>query len=495
MTPIKGFNSLGMKRVVRDTCLTLYMFVCCFFSVAQEVYMLPDSLLVDETMIFLTEYENGNFLLLKQSGQPANSYYEALQNRESTIILTNSSMQEINSTVISSGNERTKILAEGILQVDGQILLHGNALDTVSMDTKLCLIWLDLDLNITHLKYYGVDNEEEIFMSYCVNHQCNYVFAGEYPIFSQNQKLVFIEVDCNGKMINSCHTDQLIWHPDIVFLENDQSYAVGDKQYIFKYGIDYNQISITQPELYQYFFPWGLPVKINDSLYFRAGTAMGSVYPPSWEISRVIFNTDAEYSDEYQIVIPDVADIPADKSAISFVDQSSDIYFGGTSNGDEVPFESKVTKFALQKFNLGGTFHWVNLYKTVGNARMVQVLALQDGGCLMAGQIYDWRNSPVQQRDLFFIKVDDMGIVTGIEEDETSPAKITVYPNPGTNQLNLSVDDEVLKFTMYDFNGRKVWGDMHPSKTIDVSKLNPGFYIWWAELKDGTTSWGKWIKQ
>ncbi|OQX72558.1 MAG: hypothetical protein B6D64_14970, partial [Bacteroidetes bacterium 4484_276] len=76
------------------------------------------------------------------------------------------------------------------------------------------------------------------------------------------------------------------------------------------------------------------------------------------------------------------------------------------------PFESKVTKFALQKFNLGGTFHWVNLYKTVGNARMVQVLALQDGGCLMAGQIYDWRNSPVQQRDLFFIKVDDMGIVT-----------------------------------------------------------------------------------
>ncbi|OQX77015.1 MAG: hypothetical protein B6D64_08915, partial [Bacteroidetes bacterium 4484_276] len=78
---------------------------------------------------------------------------------------------------------------------------------------------------------------------------------------------------------------------------------------------------------------------------------------------------------------------------------------------------------------------------------------------------------------------------------ETSPAKITVYPNPGINQLNLSVDDEVLKFTMYDFNGRKVLGKMHPGKTINVSKLNPGFYIWWAELHDGTTLWGKWIKQ
>jgi hypothetical protein len=460
----------------------------------QEKITLSDFSNIDESIRRIKETDDNNLLFLKFTGPHIYSYLELMSIIESSIILTNSDLQEINSTSIVSEQGNMKILAEGIIRLGDHILLHGNAVDTLTMDTQLCLIWLDLELNILQTKFYGSESEQEVFFSYCVNDQGNIVFVGEYPVSSSYQELVIIEIDSTGNFIGMHHTGTFMVSPDVLFFEQEQCYVIGEFNHLYKYDMAFNQIDVFEPVLYDAFFPSGQPLKISDSLYIRTGFRSTATYPFKTDITRIVFNTNAEYSGFEQIIVPEFYDVPASGYAVSSTDLES-FFFGGTSNSTNCPFVTEDTQFALQKFDLEGNIYWENLYETGGNAVMMQVLALQDGGCLMAGQIWDWRNSPTQQRDLFFIKVDGEGIVTGIEENEPSLAKITVYPNPGNCRLNILVDDEVLKFTMYDFNGRKVLGDMHPSKTIDVSKLNPGFYIWWAELKDGTTSWDKWIKQ
>ena len=480
---------------MRIIIITGFIIFAYFLSFAQEITIIPDPLETDEMIRDVKELPNGDFLMLKSSGPNAFTYYEYLKKLKSTILLTNSSFQEIKSAVISSGNENIKILAEGILQVDGQILLHGNALDTITMDTQLCLILLDQDFNMIHIKYYGIDNQEEIFLCYCINSNDNYVFSGKYPLFSQNQKLVFIEVGKDGTFINSAHTDEPIyWESQIVFFEKNMSYSISDWHHIYSYDMDFNLTASIQPALYNYFYPWGKGVKINDSLCFRTGTAAGTTYPYSNEISRVVFNEAGEYFDEYQIVIPEYVDIPSAKVAISTIDTTL-FFLGGTSNSTGIAFVSKDTRFVLQKYDLEGNIYWENLYETGGNAVMMEVLALQDGGCLMAGQIWNWHQSSTQQRDLIFIKVNGDGIVTGIEDNEPTTAKINVYPNPGTNRLNISEHEDILRFTLYDFNGGKVLEYFSPPPTIDVSHLKRGFYFWRAGLNDGTMRSGKWIKR
>jgi len=319
------------------------------------------------------------------------------------------------------------------------------------------------------------------------------VFAGSYPIWSQNEKLVFFEVDRQGKLVTSEHTSQIIYSPDIVFLEKDQLYIVGEKFSISKYDKDYNLISTIIPELYNCFFPFGAPLRINDSLYFRTGSDSSPVYPHLKEITRAVFNADAEYTDYYQISIPEYLDIPAQRYAIS--ESGAQQYFlGGTSNSTGIPFETVDTRFALQKFDLSGNIFWENTYETGGNAVMIQVLALEDGGCLMAGQIYNWHQNPEQQLDLIFMKVDDNGIVTRIEENSNSGNQVYVYPNPGSNHLYFSTHQEIKRFVMYDINGRMVLDQCFPDEMLDVSFLFNGFYFWEMETKEGLILNGKWIK-
>jgi len=464
-------------------------------SFSQQVTIISESLENDQLMRHVIELENGTFVTLHHSGPNVIGYYEALQKLETSITLRDCNMEVLNSNRIFDYNDPTRILAEGVLLLDEEILLYGNALDTVSMDTKLCMVWLDYDLSIVQVKYYGLDDEEEMFLSYCVDDDGNFVFAGKYPIWSQNQKLVFIEVDSNGVEVRSNHTDQTTSTPNIVFLDKDQSYQVCYHTTVLKFDKDFSLLSMVTPTLFNNFFPWGQPVKLNDSSYFRTGIVNSNVYPYKADISRVIFNERNEFYDLNQIVVPDEIDSPADKVAICFVELFPYYFLGGSISSDGGSFLEKDTPFALQKFDLEGNIYWEEIYETGGNAEMMQVLALQDGGCLMAGQIYDWRNSPTQQRDLFFIKVDDAGIVTGTEEEVPEAEQLRVYPNPGSSHMNISFRGEIQSFSMYDKLGRIVLEESWPGNSIQTYSLPDAFYFWLAKLQNGKTITGKWIKE
>lgn len=67
----------------------------------------------------------------------------------------------------------------------------------------------------------------------------------------------------------------------------------------------------------------------------------------------------------------------------------------------------------------------------------------------------------------------DIAAATGVEEVETTTT--TVYPNPATNVLNVSTNENVLLVEVYSINGALV--KAVKTKTVDVSDLDSGLYI------------------
>ena len=68
---------------------------------------------------------------------------------------------------------------------------------------------------------------------------------------------------------------------------------------------------------------------------------------------------------------------------------------------------------------------------------------------------------------------------TGLSNDDNEIDDLQVYPNPvGDNYVNIvtSVSGDKL-VELFDLNGRKVMSKIISGETLDISSLEPGFYI------------------
>ncbi|MBP5643254.1 MAG: T9SS type A sorting domain-containing protein [Bacteroidales bacterium] len=90
------------------------------------------------------------------------------------------------------------------------------------------------------------------------------------------------------------------------------------------------------------------------------------------------------------------------------------------------------------------------------------------------------------------IKLPPMRVLTGIEENVDTDDMVTVYPNPGNNELNIIVsENNFAKLQLFDFQGRMILEKDIDSEitTINTEHLATGMYFW----KVGNEV-GKWIK-
>ncbi|MBL4592657.1 MAG: T9SS type A sorting domain-containing protein [Flavobacteriales bacterium] len=77
----------------------------------------------------------------------------------------------------------------------------------------------------------------------------------------------------------------------------------------------------------------------------------------------------------------------------------------------------------------------------------------------------------------------DIALATGINEVNTSST--TVFPNPATNVLNITTDDQIETVSIYSINGALV--KTGNQKTINVSNLDKGMYIITVQTDKGVT--------
>lgn len=73
--------------------------------------------------------------------------------------------------------------------------------------------------------------------------------------------------------------------------------------------------------------------------------------------------------------------------------------------------------------------------------------------------------------------------------------KVNLYPNPAKSTVNLKNFDKIKTVDIYEATGRKVLSVKPDGESISVENLRSGSYYLEIQLKDGTTSYEKLIKE
>ena len=136
----------------------------------------------------------------------------------------------------------------------------------------------------------------------------------------------------------------------------------------------------------------------------------------------------------------DTVDFPAFTNGIDFQNKDS-IFIGGTHNMPYAldPGQQPVpTWFVILQTDSLLNIRWERFYGGNANHLMNKLIATRDGGCLVSGTRYDYLNDPVPQTDIIVLKLNSEGLLVGNNElPETRMHEAIVYPNPGTDALQI----------------------------------------------------------
>lgn len=92
-----------------------------------------------------------------------------------------------------------------------------------------------------------------------------------------------------------------------------------------------------------------------------------------------------------------------------------------------------------------------------------------------------------------FILLDDIVVTNGGLGVEENTISSSVYPNPATDVLNISIGEETTSFTLYTTEGKVAATSAGTS--VDVSALNAGMYIYEAVTVSGKVARGNFAKK
>jgi len=174
------------------------------------------------------------------------------------------------------------------------------------------------------------------------------------------------------------------------------------------------------------------------------------------------------------------------------------IYIGGISNFNMAnPFWSESDSwFHLVKINPDITPIWEYWYGGDAYYFLYSMIATSDGGCLMVGNRYD---SDIQfmERDIYVVKVNSDGLIVWTQEIPVNNQSVTVYPNPGSNQLNIKSPQKESDFELINQKGQVVIRQTIKNglTSINTEQLESGIYFFrLLNKKTSHIESGKWIK-
>jgi hypothetical protein len=197
--------------------------------------------------------------------------------------------------------------------------------------------------------------------------------------------------------------------------------------------------------------------------------------------------------------ISDTVDFPAFWGGIDFKNKDS-IFIGGTRNMWGSYYNRWPSWFIVLQTDSLLNIRWERFYGGDAYYMMGKLIATNDGGCLVAGTRYDYLNTTDLETDIIILKLNSEGLITrnpykpSIEMHEA-----IVYPNPGTNVINvrIAVQHKQSVFELFDINGRHILKENFVGTlgTVNTTFLEQGTYIYRITSDDGLFETGKWVKQ
>jgi hypothetical protein len=181
------------------------------------------------------------------------------------------------------------------------------------------------------------------------------------------------------------------------------------------------------------------------------------------------------------------------------VDENA-IYYAGVKNLAFNYYTPVDSWFFLNKLNSNLEVQWQKFYGGDAYYNLWNVLATQDGGCLMAGTRYDYITQ-TNLRDLYILKVDANGLIVGTGEElpSISVQDAIVYPNPGNEFFNIQSGPQIngAVFELFDLSGNLVLTTTLDERreTISTIQLSTGTYPYRITFDNKMVGSGKWLKK
>ena len=401
--------------------------------------------------------------------------------------------------ILNSPNGKCDILQ--LLKIDdSNFLAYGKYnidsvfnLWVVKFDYDFNILWetkIPVNGNVICTHQYSISNENE-----------NIIILS--TIFSQdNFNLVLHEINNNGAIIKEKYVDGHGLASDIILMSSTQYrliiYGSIQKTIVNIYTLDSN-FNITN----NYSLPWGLSSSntmrfLGDSNLLITGRKIFPEKNNERDLGIVktnINNNLIEYKHYGKI---DTIDYPGEHNNLDFISEN-DIFFGGYSNINisNPAFSTLPSWFILNKIDINLNLKWQKFYGGDACYNLWSILATQDGGCVMAGTRYDYKTQPIQERDIYILKVDEDGIVTWTQEIPLTKTHTTIYPNPGTNCLNIKTKLKNSTFELIDFTGKIIIRKSLNSftKQINTSNIPSGMYFYRIHDNKKIIESGKWVKR
>ena len=123
-----------------------------------------------------------------------------------------------------------------------------------------------------------------------------------------------------------------------------------------------------------------------------------------------------------------------------------------------------------------------------------------DGGAIVTGFVWDYNIPENYQYDIFALKFDTAGVVTGIGENEKQIAsEAIVYPNPGSDYLMalLGAQHKSADLSLLDITGKTMLHcTLNQYQTrISTAHLPAGTYLYSITAGNRLIGSGKWVRQ
>lgn len=346
------------------------------------------------------------------------------------------------------------------------------------------------------------------YMNSIIDTDTNIVITGYTSrpdaMYNNNSDPFFYKITINGDSLNSKF--YTTYHPldrsfDIIESPDNSYYyaflshfsgGTWGKKLIMKRDFDVIDTHSLPLDLYDA----NSPIRIDDYDLMICGKRNTSD-SNSYALNVITINDQTELIDYNYFKINNMREMPAYNRCISKFDEN--IFIGGTTNMDySNPFFSNFDSwFHLVKTNNEITLIWEQLYGGDAYYHLYSILATRDGGCIMVGNRYDFETQ-MQERDIYIAKVDIDGNIVWVQEFTIGNTLLSLYPNPGHNQVFINTKFEEKIFKLLNLSGQVVLSQKLSSNqiTINTEFLNPGIYLYIvSDASKKTYQSGKWVKQ
>ncbi len=178
------------------------------------------------------------------------------------------------------------------------------------------------------------------------------------------------------------------------------------------------------------------------------------------------------------------------------------IFVVGVYNVDpgQFPWQSTPTWIQVTRIDTGLQIIDHHFYGGDAYYMPYHIIKTTEGGALIIGNRYDYTTPWEQKYHVFALKVNSDGLITELPEQPQAKAHdAIIYPNPGSDFLNIQSGPQITgaEFYLFDMHGRPVLERKinNTQLNVNTTELAPGTYPWQIVFKNKIIESGKWVKK